>query len=533
MSGRGAAHRLWSVTSLLVVLHVAVFDLRILTAPDTLQVQYTPDDGYYYLVLARNFATQGRWTFDSGVSTASGFHPLFAYLLALLYRVLHPTTGEFVRCALVVCASLTLATMLAAWVIGRRRPRPYWLLVLALLTSSQNYTYNSTSIMELPLVVLFAASYCLWFCRSYDAGRGRDLAIMFLLGAAGSLARSDFGLLPLSLLVVSALLGYPRHHRKVVATAFAGLAGATLGLGLVVAHTLLFSGHVLQSSARMKAYWAQVNGRSFRAVLSPISLIGNLVGGGFLPLHPKAALTALVGALVAVAFVIVLRAAKRAFWGREPRDVGTMRELTLALGATLALAGYTVLYSLGAEVGSWYAANLIVPLFIVLVTAAEHAAAAADPRRRRALAVALSVAALGLVGHDVASAVALGPSRSPWPWQQFMVEAGKELGRQAPDGRVGAWNAGIIGYYQGGRIVGLDGLVNDDIYAYAVENRLPAYLAEKDIAYVVDFENRLARKYQVAGGYDDAGFVGGLQPVKVFDDGRYSWRRLTLYRVTR
>lgn len=49
------------------------------------------------------------------------------------------------------------------------------------------------------------------------------------------------------------------------------------------------------------------------------------------------------------------------------------------------------------------------------------------------------------------------------------------------------WNAGIIGYYQGGSVVNLDGLVNDSIYQYAMSNTLPVYVEKIAITYIVDF----------------------------------------------
>src|SRR5512147_1206963 len=81
--------RLWSIVSLLAVIHLIVFDALIVSAPEILQVQYTPDDGYYYLALARNFVRFGQWTFDGGNSLTSGFHLLQGYMLALGYRLFH------------------------------------------------------------------------------------------------------------------------------------------------------------------------------------------------------------------------------------------------------------------------------------------------------------------------------------------------------------------------------------------------------------------------------------------------------------
>jgi hypothetical protein len=45
----------WKAISFAAVLHLIAFDLLILNAPEMVQVQFTPDDGYYYLTLARNF----------------------------------------------------------------------------------------------------------------------------------------------------------------------------------------------------------------------------------------------------------------------------------------------------------------------------------------------------------------------------------------------------------------------------------------------------------------------------------------------
>jgi len=112
-----------------------------------------------------------------------------------------------------------------------------------------------------------------------------------------------------------------------------------------------------------------------------------------------------------------------------------------------------------------------------------------------------------------------------------MYDAGVYLQENFPDCHIGAWNAGIIGYYQGGRVVNLDGLVNNDIYVYAVDNDLPAYIYSRDICYILDFEPMLTTEsLRVRGGYDDPDFLASLEPVRVFDEGEYhTWRYLTLY----
>lgn len=92
----------------------------------------------------------------------------------------------------------------------------------------------------------------------------------------------------------------------------------------------------------------------------------------------------------------------------------------------------------------------------------------------------------------------------------MMREAGvylKDNKLSLTDGRIGAWNAGIIGYYQGGQVVNLDGLVNNNIYSYAVNNDLPSYLTDQNIIYIVDFQRMFAEEARrKRGGYNDAAF---------------------------
>ena len=80
----------------------------------------------------------------------------------------------------------------------------------------------------------------------------------------------------------------------------------------------------------------------------------------------------------------------------------------------------------------------------------------------------------------------------------------------------------------------LDGLVNDDIYYYAVNNSLPSYLEEKDIQYVVDFQLMFTPRFRQRGGYDNPIFLQKLKPVITFDQGQFPpWQFLTVYKISR
>ncbi len=514
----------WAAIGLLAILHVVVFDLTIITARDTLQVQYTPDDAYYYLALARNYATLRTWTFDGGHSATSGFHPLLAYLLSLLYVVMRPTSGEFVRYSLVLGSVVTTAALLIAWVVGRRLQRPSYMALLALFVTSRNFTYNSVSAMEWPLVLLFSILYWIQFLPRRSAeGRTWTYVSSFSIGFLGSLARSDFGLLPLSLFLASLLVRLLLNKRAHAALAFWGLLGATTGLFAVLAHTYAVTGGILQSSARMKAYWMQIYGSAHWYAVRMMMGVLNLI-----PIRSAISGITLVllGVLPLLGLAVILKAwrEKRLFGLHIPAET-----LVLLIASALCIVGYVILYSRSGSIPPWYTVSFITPLTIIPCILSTYIEALL---RKERIAWGASAIMLPVLVLNIATLYPVDGSNAPMPHQQIMLRAGRDLGQRELDGQVGSWNAGIIGYYQGGTVVNLDGLVNDDIYPYAVNNELPVYISERNIQYVIDFENVfLDQKRRLRGGYEDADFITRLEPIKVYDDGEYYWKRLTLYHI--
>jgi len=59
--------------------------------PHETLVCFIPDDAFYELQLARHFLASGKWSFDGGYTTTTGFHLLNVYLMSLAPRLLnHP-----------------------------------------------------------------------------------------------------------------------------------------------------------------------------------------------------------------------------------------------------------------------------------------------------------------------------------------------------------------------------------------------------------------------------------------------------------
>jgi hypothetical protein len=181
------ANTLWAVVAAGALGNLILFDILILASPAMVQVAYTPDDGYYYLVLVRNFVHMHVWTFDLGVSRTSGFHPLFAYLLAVLYAICRPGIDGFVRLGTGVSSLLTMVS--AAYLIARAGPRrrPAVIACVCALLAVPNVLVNSVSVVEWPLLVLAITLFCSAMTR-IPSTLGGQIAIV-VIGAAGSLSR--------------------------------------------------------------------------------------------------------------------------------------------------------------------------------------------------------------------------------------------------------------------------------------------------------------------------------------------------------
>jgi len=520
----------WSVISLLAIANLLVFDLMILLGPDKLRVQFVPDDAYYYLQLAKNFVKFRYWTFDSGLSVASGFHPLLAYLLALIYKIFRPDAGTFVIIDVAFDSIITLLFAGWVWVKSVSQQNILFLIFLTLCAGARSFVFNSVSGVEWPLAIVFACAYCVIFYKTTDSLKG--CMGMFVIGLLLSLARTDTGLFPLALFLASLILSAPRLDKEKAAliSSFSGLVGAIVGLGIAFLNTYLSTGNIIQSSARMKLYWSQF-GSSPLGLSLTLPLRG--IGFDYYFDNRYKLLYGIPFLFLYILFVLlILRKRGRPIKLSDlHKDHQTFKRTALFIASLTCVLGYTILYTFDGVIQNWYTANFILPMFILGV---ETAGYLQKPGKTKINAAIIFFSSVALVTF-LLNVISTYPieNHSPWPHQQLMMEAGIYLNQHPLDGRLGAWNAGIIGYYQGGTVVNLDGLVNDDIYPYAVNNNLPAYLEEKDIRYIVDFQMMFSPFFQQRGGYNSPIFLQKLQPLTTFDQGQFPpWQFLTIYKIS-
>lgn len=471
----------------LLVIQLARF-VHLARLPESALVQYVPDDAFYYLQLARNFARLHRWTFD-GVAPATGFHLLWGYLLAALYAVAPNLSFHaifdllFLLAAALIVLSCALITRLVRSRFGT------WSVVGVTTVFLSFYSLQvPNELMEAPLAITCAAAV-LSLCSVRKPSR-KTLIIAFPFGVLGMLSRSDFGLLP-GVLFVAALAFRTRAAR----TAGVALLGSVLGLGLIFTHSTIVAGHRLQGSTQVKRHWSQVNHDSLAdtAIFAarPLHTDPNAMWQPDRALHDGLRLAA----------VLLLGLACCLWKGHRQPDT-----LALAVAMLLLPLAYIAVYRYdSAALQPWYFANFVLPFSIAA------AALCSVPLRLWQGVIALVLLVWAAKGIRL-SLTPLFPSQAGF-------YAGAQYLRAHPElGQVGAWNAGVENFFSGGRVVNIDGLVNDDADRAILTARLPQYLASRHISAVIDdqlmFQDPIL---QERGGYPNGTLTRcGSQPQPIW-----------------
>lgn len=451
--------------------------------PERGMVGYIPDDAFYYLVMGRNFARLGRWTFD-GVAPATGFHLAWGYLMAAVYAV---APGVGLHALFLVAGVLQIACVTAAvWMVGRTARRWFGAGVeagVAVVFLSALPLGEGISLMEMALALVAAAATVDLLCRTEAAESRWMLGAAGALGFAGMMARSDYGVLPACLFAMQLAKGrLGVSTGAMVRRAGAVLAGAVAGLAAIAWHTHATAGQWVQGSVRMKLEWSRSMG--FNVVPAGRLLLKMLSVAENTRFHSEwvvqaARWSAWVLPLVLVAGVVSV-------WRQ-----GSPARRALLAGMGLVLAAYLVVYAFnGADVQNWYAGNLEAPEGVL-----AGAAASWFWQRRRGLTIAVAA------GCCVCGAAL--SFRASMPWQAMLYDGGMYL-RTHPEARpAGAWNAGIVGYFAGGGVTNLDGLVNEEILPYAETGTLARYVEARGLRSIVDYTVMMHPPYSVRGGYAD------------------------------
>ena len=441
-------------------LALPAFAVRFVRFPVATKMSYVPDDAFYYMQLGSEFQRSGRWSFDRGRTLTAGFHPLFGYLNAIIERWLVDRSDAALDVRFTVHAALATATTLGALALLAAtafRVFPHGVLAALLWVGCAGGVFLLPfQAMEWPYAVLGGAL----LARAIAARYAAWIAPAIVLGCA---CRTDF-VVAGGCLAVAIYSTDPRlRHARARARLLAAIVGSALGALATTIHSWAISGHLVQSSARIKAYWGAVVGyqplyglEPASYALSPGFLLTRVLDFGPATLLP---LAASVG--------VMAWSARRAVAQRGWHGVVLFR-----WGALCALA-YPVVYGkIGTAAQCWYSAHFFTAFFLLVAAIADAAT-----ERTRSILVAL--------GALLAVVNVWDARRPPWNATGALALA-RSLGDNTAVQIGAAWNAGTRNFLGGEKLVNIDGLVNDDVYPYVVRGRLHCYLVHEQIPFVVD-----------------------------------------------
>jgi hypothetical protein len=449
------------------------------------------DDAFYYFQIARNVAGGAGFTFD-GLHATSGFHPLWLFVLVPVFAIF-PGDMAPLRAVLAIEASLVAAA--AVMVFDALRPRLGRAAAAAaalLLLVQPAATRTLRGGMESALVLcLFALVWARWLrVRDEPDAPPRRWLALGAWCAALFLARLE-AILALPVLVALAWSPLLADRRRLIALLLPPAACAAAYL----AWTALAFGTWGPVSAEVKAQfgaqgWAAQTPLQRSAFVLYMPWAGDWAARralALLGLDPAAA-PAVASLLLAALLLFAFR--RRAAVRRAVARGGIA--FVLATAAAMIVADKV---ALGLML-DWYRA----PVFLATAVAAGVALASA-PRAARVTAGTLGVVAVAAIPIAVWRA-----AHPAVPAPAGLRVAEWVRARASRPGEAGSWNAGLIGYFAGGGIVNLDGLVNDARFAreVAVGKDLPGYLRREGIRWLADGTLEDGRLAPLLRRYPDA-----------------------------
>ena len=430
------------------------------------------DDAFYYLQIAYNLASGKFSTFDGGITQTNGYHPLWLFLITPFYWVFDKEAALFGIKAfeIMLIAGGVALVVVAAWLA--RLP---WILLFATLPLL--YQQRALFLGLEAAAALFMLGLFFFAAMLYARNPGR--CKWPLAAAAFSLpwVRLEYVAISLAATAALGLIEWSRRgegdSRALSAlNAVVPMLGAVGGILAYFAYNGIVFGGVTPVSGAIKRMWSQARWeweggvQNFRDVLQ-------------IPVFDYELLVALeVCAYVVLIWWLARRSRRRDDWLMLAFFVCVFG---LAAGhlAKFAQTVLTVHPYYGSD--SWY----FVPAYLMMALVIPARCYIAIHFTRRFIGSrwpwAANVLIVGIVvvgaAFLLANADFTGPFRyadresesTSREWEVTSHMGVQVMDHALPDGVVGSWDAGVIGYFSRFPVVNLDGLVNSYDYQRAQE----------------------------------------------------------------
>ncbi len=466
-----------------------------------------PDDAFYYFQLARNIAHGFGPTFD-GVNPTNGYHPLWLLMLVPVYHYF--SSGAVmdiapIRVALVVSALCNGLVGLVLLAVLRRYTSSAWILALSLgvwfLNPFNLYTMENG--LETPLSILFITLFILAALRVKERSSSARLIALGVIGGLMMLARLDN--VCYFLMILAWLLyewGWRRGFRKCL---WVGVP-ATIVVAPWLTYNYLTFGMVFTASS---AATTLVEHQLIVQDHGP-SILQKIKAAIFVSDYTMRQIALQTGAPSVFFALLGLSAAWFMYGTHRIRQTVTHIPVEWFL-----FAGFVLNFIANATIRwsprEWYFIPLHLFMVIWIAWLLTWLRAEGKLRFGVVAVVALLTCALFYVSWSK-------NLRDGYNTSQQIFETTMWMNSNLPQGAlVGAFNAGIEGYFSTHRLINLDGLVNNRAFEALEQRRIWGYIQSEHIQYLADNANRVA--YRMKGFLGIPDLLDHLDPIYTSDIG--------------
>lgn len=439
------------------------------------------EDGYYLLLAAWNLASGEGLTANFG-EVVTGIQPLMTFLLACVAAIIQSFDGDkfdFARAMILLGgANLLLfaylverVTLAALPVTSDRETAGAFAFIGAALSFYlfRTFTYG----LETGLYLVLVATLAWVTLRIFASAQGvkqptlTQAALIGALTGLCGLARIDFG-------VVAAIVFGLLFLRGLLGLRASILAG-TIALTITAPWFLWVqsvSGSFMPSSGPAQATLVDLGSAWGRGETMLLGMAQNIAAWAPLD-YNKLASVLVMAALLALIGVAVRARRPERFW-----RAGTAPVMAAWAAGVIVLPLIYFTFFWAAHFYARYTAPLAV---VCLVLTAACVAYLPEQRRRILALVAFALMALTNVwaAWDTHHRGGIGDGHS--------VAAGYVANHLPKDARIGAFQSGVVGYYNE-NVINLDGKVNVDALAAMREKRVEEYVDAERIDYVIDWQ---------------------------------------------
>ena len=447
--------------------------------------QFPSEDGYLMLTIARNVALGLGMSTASGTIPTNGIQPLATYLWALCFELAGTEREAGVALVLALQVVIACAAAVFLYALGRRvfarRSEGDAIAALAALLwfASPLGVVHTMNCLESGLYVLAILGVLLAVLVAPGVPGPREGLIRWagigLLLGVSFWARNDAVLLCGAVGLAHLANALPAWRetlpRRLAQLSVAAVVTLLVAAPWLVANQLRF-GSIVPISGQAESLHV-VLGQNLARV--PAGLFEHLTLVGMIPASLETQPAVVLACAIALAAALAAVGMRVRRWSPEERAL-------LVVGATFAL-GLAGFYGLFFGAGHFMSRYLFPtsPFLALLLAGTLHSAWRAPlAHRRPGLRLAGAVGALAVLAGLHVRIYLRGPDHMHFQVVEWVEE------HVAPDVWIAAVQTGTLGFFHD-RTINLDGKVNPEALRARFEGRIPAYVLEKDVRYLVDW----------------------------------------------